>query len=602
MTSGVTTSINRDGAYFEELRDDVKLYRDSQYRGCLTRAVSWFQFSVLKEDMLTVYSPPTHRGRFISPGFRLNSSENPRERFNIADRTAHSVKFDKDAIIEAANDNECYHFRRYKLHNLPKFDDCKPYAAGSDDLNKLFNDEVEKLIEFAELDQPPLFSSHGCLRGTDRKDFEELSNLADQLLCITDVLTHDNSRHGVTFGSHVAAEAWDSLIASRGSLRTRYAKAEKHVEGGQPVTLDDCGQSERNARALHLLLDYILNTMVWWLVRCADSKYWRTQILATLAQWAVKMKIISRDPGRFAESSLSATSGMIEQLKIEADANDVLIKIGGKKKDVSSIQAQTDYCNLYIEEKLWIRDALRGILTQILLALAQDDKSTTPADLFEVCTMVFRRDTEPDRSGKMWTGMRHGDVGVSSGLDHISYCYSLKDMLNLHNNTLMHAQKPPQSKPDEYIRLRGYVYEDGNTIPYNLTVYSMDHAITLLAPLLLIQPLIIKQIPSLMNGVIPFMDAKETLRVFNPPPNDFALELTLSTSAWLRDSKTPRVLDADITSLSNSPLNREHLCKVPRYSWVFCANGPEQIQAVHNRLGQPDWNVYGTSTPQSSKT
>jgi hypothetical protein len=389
------------------------------------------------------------------------------------------------------------------------------------------------------------------------------------MTCISSVLTHDNSRHGVTFGSYAADEAWDILVQSRSRLRMRYATDEKHMEGGQPVLLEDCGQSERNARAMHLLLDYILGVMAWWLVRCADSKYWRTQVLATLAQWAVKMKVVARDPVKCAERSLSATSGMIEELKIVADENDVLIKIGGKKKDVSPVQTQTDYCNLYIEEKLWIRDALGAILGEVLLASAQDDKSTAPPDFFEICTMIFRRDTHTDRSGRLWTGMRHGDVGVSSNLDHINFCYSLANLLNLHINTLKHDQRPPQPPIDELVKMSGYIHENEKTTRYNLQVYSMDHVITLMIPLLLMQPVAVKQIGSLMNTAMAFMEAKETLRVFTPPPTDFALELTLSTHAWLQDTGTSRVLDPDITSLSESPLRRSSLCKFTR-----CACNP----------------------------
>jgi hypothetical protein len=443
---------------------------------------------------------------------------------------------------------------------------------------------VDKLIEFSELDEPPVFNSHDCLQGAGRNDFEELSNLADQMLCISGVLTHDNSRHGVTFGSHVANEAWEQLLNSRAILRTRYAKDEKHVEGGQPVTLDDCGQPQRNARALHMLLDYILNVMAWWLVRCADSEYWRTQVLTTLAQWAVKMKIIARDPVQFAESSLSATSGMIEQLKIEADANEVLIKIGGKKKDVSSVQTQTDYCNLYIEEKSWIRNALTEMLGQVLIALVQDDKSTTSVDLFEICTMIFRRDTEPDKGGKMWTGLRHGDVGVSSSLDHISFSYSLTKLLNLHIKRLSNADTPPQSPVGDYVKLSGHVYEEDYTIRTDLQVYRMDHVVTLMVPLILMQPLIIKQISKLMNAANAFMDGKEILRVFNPPPTEFALELTLSTRAWLQDSETSRVLDPDISSLSQSPLKRRIFCKTIGHASVSYANKVEQLHAIHNQL------------------
>jgi hypothetical protein len=543
------------------------------------------------------HSPATIRRKFTSRA-RPESPESPRKFFNIADRKAHSVKFDKNAIIKAAGDNDCYHIRRYKLLNLPKFDDCKPYVTGSDNITELFTDEVEKLIEFAELDQPPIFNSHDCLRGAGLKDFEELSHLADQMTCISHVLTHDNSRHGVTFGLHAANEAWESLVESRSHLRMRYAKDEKHMEGGQPIILEDCGQSERNARAFHFLLDHILGIMVWWLVRCADSEYWRTQILATLAQRAVKMKVICRNPARCADTSLSETSGMIEQLKIQADENEVLIKIGGKKKDASSVQTQTDYCNLYIEEKLWIRDALEKIFVQVLRGLAQDEKLTTPADLFEVCAMIFRKDTEPDRGGKIWAGLRHGDVGVSSSLKHISFSYSLTTLLNMNINTLKDTDRPPQPPLGQYVKLNGYVHENGITI-HNLKVYSMDHVLTLMIPLLLMQPMAVASISKLMNSAMAFMDGKEIIRVFNPPPNDFALELTLSSRAWLQDSETSRVLDPDITSLSRSSLRRKFLRKTTRYAHVTCANEVEQMQQMHHRLDQPEWNIYGRSTLQN---
>jgi hypothetical protein len=530
------------------------------------------------------------------------SFETPQKFFNIADRKTYSVKFDKDAILKTASDSDSYHIRNHKLRNLPKFDNCRPYIDKPTEINKLLADEVDKLIEFAELDQPPVFNSHGCLRGADRTDFEELSNLADQIACISDVLTHDNSRHGVVFGTYVADEAWDTLLSSRCSLQIRYATDEKHREGGRPVTLEDCGQPERNSRALHVLLDYILNIMAWWLVRCADSEYWRTQILATLAQQAVKMKVICRNPARCAESSLSETSGMIEQLKIEADMNDVLIKIGGEKKDPYPLQTQKDYLNLYIEEKLWIREALNGILGQVLAALVRDDESNEPSGFSEICTMIFRRDTEPDRSGKIWTGLRHGDVGVSSSLLHISFCYSLTNLLNLHINAMKLAERTPQPPIAEHIKLSGNINENDTTTKHTLQIYSMDDVVTLLIPLLLMQPLAVKPVRKLMNTAMAFMNASEVLRVFTPPPLDFALELTLSTRAWLHDSKTSQVLDPDVTSLSQSPLNRKFVCNTTTCTRVSSANAVEQIHPIHKRRDQPKWHVYETITLRSTTT
>jgi hypothetical protein len=493
-------------------------------------------------------------------GARPKPSEKSRGRFNIADRNTHRVVFDQDAILKAANDHECYHIRRYILHNLPKYDDCTPYITETSKLDELFRAEMQKLIQFAENDDPPIFDSEGCLQGVGCKDFEDISNLADQMQCISSVLTHDNSRHGVSFGTQVANEAWISLIVSRSNLRTRYAKDDMHVEGQQPVTLEDSGQSQRNARAFHALLDYILAVMAWWLVRCADSEYWRTHVLTALAGWAVKMKIISADPVRCVEHSLSETTGMIEGLKTEAEYNDVLIKVGGKKTDAEDVQTQTNFCNLYCEEKSWIRGALGSILNQVLEAFLQDDKSGIPANLFEVCTMVYRRDTEPERSGKIWTGSRHGDVGASSSLRHITFCYNLSKLLKLHFDKVKQASRPPKSSSDDYVKVSGAVRENGST-PFDLQVYKMDHAITLLTPLILMQPSTARQISLLMNTAMAFMGGKEVLRVFAPPPTDFALEFTLSTSAWLKahevtNPKTNGSFDPDIRSLSQSPLKR----------------------------------------------
>lgn len=499
-------------------------------------------------------------------------SERARERFNIANRNTQSVPFDKEAIRKAANDHDCFHFRRYTLRNLPKYDDCTPYVTEPDKIDDLFRAEVLKLIKFAELQQPPIFNSHGCLQGVGCKGFEDLSNLADQMLCISDVLTHDNSRHGVIFGRQVAGEAWDGLIRTRDNLRTRYAKDERHVEGGQPVILEDGDQSQRNTRAFHSLLDYILAVITWWLVRCADSEYWRTEVVATLAQWAVKMKVISNDPVRCAEYSLSETFSMIERLKVEAEMNDVLVKIGGKKKDAEAVQTQTNYCNLYCEEKLWIRTALKNILSQVLEAFVQDDKSGIQANLFEVCTMIYRRDTKPDRSGKIWTGLRHGDIGVSSGLEHITFCYNLSKLLELHFNEVQSQvqSKPPKTHSNEFVEVKGHIREGQRNPKLDLKISTMDHAITLLTPLVLMQPRNARQIQDLMNTAMAFMDGKEVLRVFSPPPTDFALEVTLSTSAWLQaqDPRSSEKFDPDVTSLSQSPLRKGLQGNVLNYRFI----------------------------------
>jgi hypothetical protein len=486
-----------------------------------------------------------------TPTSTVLSSDQRKEHSHIISRKLYSVRFDKKAIIATANDHKFWEHHRVQLRDLPKYDDCIPYGCSEKNYSSFLEKEVDKLILFAEQDEPPVFDSKGYLKGVSCEDFEHISCLADQMLCILSLLKQDNARHGVEFGTEAADDAWESLIVSRNRLRSRYVKDDTHVKGREPGRLKD-----KNDEAFHLLLDYIFSVVAWWTVRCADSEYWRTQTLSVLAQWAVKMKVVLVNPAQCVEQSLSETFITIERLKIQAESDIIQIRIGRDKKDVDLAHSQTDFCNLYCEEKIAIRFHLEKILDDLFASLVKHEMSSIGADFFKVCALVYRSDMKCERTCKMYTSHRHGDIATSSTLYHIGFSCELAKLIQ-HNITMI--KRPPQ-KPHttEFVKLLGAVRESTVT-DVHLKVYEMDHAVTLLVPLLLLNPESCEQILRLRIKANIWTRKDEVIRQFEPPQRDFALEYTLSTSSWLSRLQNPQqdgCIDKDVMTLSNSPLRR----------------------------------------------
>lgn len=466
----------------------------------------------------------------------------------------------KKLVLQTANDHDRYVIGGTTLRNLPIYDDCTMYNATPPVYARLLEIEIDQLIAFATSDSPPLFNSQGCLGGLSRKDFEDVSGLADQILCNMAILDHDNSRHGIEIPT-IASEAWDILISSRKRLRTRYAQDESHVEGRQPTTLSDPND---NQVAYHQLLDYILGTIAWWILRSADSEYWRRQLLAILARWAVKMKLVLRDPVLCADISLAETKTMIEHKKFGADFKEVVIKFGGKEQDIDVLETEFDLSSSYFVEKLLLRQHLGKIMETVLEALSRHERSGIEAESFEICSMIHRSGLEGVAS--MLTGQRHGNIVASSNLQHINFCYSIFKFLE-YNTVQLEAidKKIPSPSPVEAeqnclkVVMACNTGENGDTSKFDFALRRMDDAISLIVPLALMDPQPASQIASLMNLTNMLADPKDPIRQFAPPPRNFAAEYTIATKTWnaqwQRRGKD-RFMDPDIKQLSQSPLRR----------------------------------------------
>jgi hypothetical protein len=242
--------------------------------------------------------------------------------------------------------------------------------------------------------------------------------------------------------------------------------------------------------------------------------------------------------------------------KIQADSDSILIKIGWEKKDADSAHSQTDFCNWYCEEKISVRFHLENLLYYLFTSLVKHERSSIGADFFEVCALVYRSDMKCERTCKMWTSHRHGDITTSSTLYHVGFCYDLSKLIQ--HNIREIKKEPPRLIATDFVQLSGAIRE-GTVTDVSLNVYRMDHAITLLVPLLLLNAESYQQILRLRGAIKPFMRKDEAIRQFEPPRRDFALEYTLSTSSWLSNLQNTQqngYIDRDVMTLSSSPLRR----------------------------------------------
>jgi hypothetical protein len=505
------------------------------------------------------------------PNTSLRSVPQPRKRKDIVIRNGHDFKLDEEAIFEVFQYYNEYSSGATTLRGLEKFDDCSDYGLSEADHQKMVRTEIKQLIAVAASNDPFLFNSKGLLSLSDEQGYQDVSNLMDQIRCNFNILRHDNARLCVEHCPEKMERAIDEFKISRIRLVSRYKQDEDRVQGCIPKLLEP---PKRNQELYFALVDYLMGSIARLLVRTASSKYWKDYTLAILAQWTVKLKVVSYDPVRCAATSLSNGEDVIDQVTGSMNNKRLLmlkIKMGPDKeeKEFDTLDTETDIKGQYYDEnnlfRLHLYHLLQFASNSMYVGYQSGKKKELGPNCFEACTLVYK--TGLDGAPTALSNDRFGDVTASSESTHINCLYGALDLL-LHNTEAIKGKIKANS-----LILNATSQNIGATIKWewfeggararkadgHMTLANMDDILSLAIPLGLASTYTAMSLDDTICLASTGTSSEDPIMQFEPPARGFKAFFNIGSAEFYlrqRTAASERYHDPDICSVSASPLKR----------------------------------------------
>ncbi|KAH8802261.1 hypothetical protein F5882DRAFT_514243 [Hyaloscypha sp. PMI_1271] len=186
------------------------------------------------------------------------------------------------------------------VKDLPSFDDITPYDITYEQQKVLWRKEVERLIEVVnKLDTVPVFSGTERLANNSKDSYETLALLADKVYSSLSLCIHDNEAMFLEHRPTIHNEEW--YKRSQDVLRRLVDETEaKENENENEISLS----SKITAEELFLFLNYLTAAVARIVCTSAYGKNFHDRILAMIAKWSTKVKVVSAKLDVFSQISL----------------------------------------------------------------------------------------------------------------------------------------------------------------------------------------------------------------------------------------------------------------------------------------------------------
>ena len=461
------------------------------------------------------------------------------------------LNLDEARIFEAATDYQNWSFGDITLKDLPAFDHSTSFGITTEDENNNIREEIRKIVHFVNSNEPPLFDSYGILGATNAAGFEDLYNVVDQISCNLHIIRHDNAC--LALDHYVDESFFNILRNSRARIRSRYVGKSSKITGHTPKVLKD---EISNMKAYHALVDFIFQSLAWWLMHVAKRKSWRAPIIAVLARWSVKLKLIALDPTRWAEMSLIRGEDTMRRIAHDQKTeNRTVIKFppitGHTDLKEFSFPDDRDMDYNYYSWKLHMRENLYNIVRPILRNLLIEKSRSMRSTAFEARTLMYRGVL--DNALRYLTVQRDGTIEMSS--DHIDLRSSYCALQLLLFNGQRIAQKGVTIATSEAVEFHWYIKLANGLSPKVRTVATerLDDLVSALVPLSLVGS-------SRLVNLLDNPSFQEYFEDEHPPsmPDPFSLDDCLRVEFSLR-SKQGRVTPSRNFAKTMVPASRSPL-------------------------------------------
>ncbi len=224
-------------------------------------------------------------------------------------------------------------------------------------------------------------------------------------------------------------------------------------------------------------------------MQVVERKSWRVSLIAILARWSVKLKLIAWNPTRWAEMSIARGENVMRRISNDQkNENRITLEFPPISREAERklvyFPDDRDPDYYYYSWKFRVREYLDSLVRQVLNNLmAGNSRSKRPA-AFEVRTLIYR--SALDNSLRHLTVQRDGTIETSS--DHAGLRHSYRALQLLLSNVQTIAKKdrvPASSDVAKFhwqIKLAKGSADDGGAVATD----RLDDVISALVPLTLI--------------------------------------------------------------------------------------------------------------------
>ncbi|CAM1509891.1 Fc.00g002260.m01.CDS01 [Cosmosporella sp. VM-42] len=286
------------------------------------------------------------------------------------------------------------------VEGLVKFDDILPYGLTEEQEDELVKLEATRLIAVVDDDQVISFQGGGVLDTHKDRVFQNLSDVADQMICCLSICMHDNE---VLMLDHCKSlYDVDILYGARRTLSERLDSSEPQRNPSKLM--------RDNTKVYNALVDYLTAVVARLCIRSLGLETFHTLCISGSSRLSTKLKILSLDSVGNGEKALQLGLDTVDKVnakdrlhELEAmdiptdfmnDWDELKYNKGGKvNKRAFKTVGDLDRMQ-YSAEMSHFRSLLNRILSFILANIKGSNKLTTSGttaslDDFSVSTLVY---------------------------------------------------------------------------------------------------------------------------------------------------------------------------------------------------------------------
>lgn len=381
------------------------------------------------------------------------------------------------------------------IKDQPKYDCLDLYDVPQMKQVDLWKVEMERLWENTalspdgELQTAPRFSCEGSLSASiGKSSYETLSSFHECLTWCWTICAHDNEL--ITLENLPKLFDLDQYTRHRLVLINGVKRTPSRVSG----ILRNFDVS-----TFYELVDYLSATCARVLVQISANRFWQSISLAVLVMWATKMKVLARDPIKYAKASLDRAQVILkhEETQLEFEARQKMSSFNAPPEDqfdapalpglqygpknrrqaegITGFQVEPDdplfapdedkVTWLYFAEMAMPRKGIHDLLFVALSTFRASNRSRLPVDAFEISSMVFGSDLLGYPT--LLSQDRDGEIGGSSTEISVRYSYAafrtmrqvIKELARQHEAFGL-TSRPPPHEPSSTVQSGGEPEKD----------------------------------------------------------------------------------------------------------------------------------------------